>query len=226
MKFDPSARSMEGIFDPIADVYDRRNDLLSLTFDSRWRSELVKELGGDGRVLDLAAGTGRTAGELIRTEGCEVVGLDISRRMLSVAKALGERFHPVQGDALHLPFRDGSFGRVMMSYGLRNLPDISEAIEECHRVLWAGGRLGIVEITIPYCTLALPPFLFYVEKIVPHIGFRGDEGSYVYLKESILRFPPPEVIDRMLTDRGFKVLLSRPQTRGVSHLWIAERVHS
>ena len=70
------------------------------------------------------------------------------------------------------------------------------------------------------------PFLFYIDKILPHICLRGEEESYTYLKDSILRFPPPFTMNRMLTDKGFKLLVSRSQTKGVSHLWLAERIHS
>ena len=145
---------MEELFDSTAEVYDHRIDLLSLTFDSSWRGELVNSLGvteGD-KVLDLATGTARSAKQLLAKVGCTIVGVDISRGMLRKVGDAGEMegFLPVQGDAMSLPFRDDAFDRLMISYGLRNMPDIGLAIDEAHRVLKVGGRMGILVITIPH----------------------------------------------------------------------------
>lgn len=197
------AEGVRSMFDRIAPVYDLMNRVMTAGLDQRWRRITVQAVVGPGdRVLDACCGTGdlALAAEL---EGGIVTGLDFSARMLERARRKSTTVEWVEGDVLALPFDDGSFDAATVGFGVRNVADLPGALAELRRVLRAGGRLAILEITQP--TGALRPFFaLWFDRIVPLLGRVLPGGAaYTYLPASVRRFPDAPTLSRLLEDAGF-----------------------
>lgn len=187
---------VRSMFDRIVPRYDLMNHLMTFGMDLRWRKLIARRAAAMGdRVLDVATGTGDVAFD-IRTAGASaVVGLDFSPEMIAAAQAKArDRQADVDfliGNAMALPFPDGSFDACTVSFGLRNMPDYQAAIAEMTRVLRPGGRFICLEMT-PYRTPVLGRlFSLYFERIVPLVGglLSGDITAYRYLPKSVANFP-------------------------------------
>jgi demethylmenaquinone methyltransferase/2-methoxy-6-polyprenyl-1,4-benzoquinol methylase len=214
---------VRAMFDRIAGVYDLMNTAMTAGLHHTWRARAV-DLAGVGpgmRVLDVATGTGDLAIELARrvSPGGEVIGSDFAEGMLARARAKVERAggHGVQprfewGDALELPYEDGSFAAATVGFGARNFDDLPRGLAEMVRVVRPGGRVVVLEITTP----TRPPLsLFYrvwFDRVVPALGrlagalngalssVRGTSSdpsiadAYTYLPNSVKRFPAPAAL--------------------------------
>ena len=191
------------MFDRIAPVYDAMNRVMTAGLDRRWRAITLDETVRTGdRVLDACCGTGDLAIGA-RRRGCDVVGLDFSPAMLERARRKDARVEWVQGDALALPFDDGSFDAATVGFGVRNVDDLEAGLRELRRVLRPGGRVGILEITTPRGALA-PFYRVWFDRIVPQLGKVLPGGAaYTYLPASVRRFPPPEELKTLLERSGF-----------------------
>ncbi len=198
-------RYVRSLFATIADQYDFITIALSYGQDRRWKRRLVDLVPVDGSclVLDLATGTGDIALALAR-RGANVVGLDITYRMIQLARAKRpEKF--VVGDMLALPFPSGSFDVVTTGYGLRNVPDLARAIDEIHRVLRPGGRLLALDFNRPSQAVVRSVYLAYLTVVGAALGWilHGDPDTYRYIPASIRTYPGAEALVRMLEQRGF-----------------------
>jgi demethylmenaquinone methyltransferase/2-methoxy-6-polyprenyl-1,4-benzoquinol methylase len=218
------ADGVRTMFDRIAPVYDAMNHVMTAGLDRRWRRVAAETVVRPGdRVLDACCGTGDFALADARAGG-RVTGLDFSERMLERARAKSSAVEWVQGDALALPFEDGSFDAATVGFGVRNLESLESGLAELRRVLRPGGRLGVLEITSPRGALA-PFYRLWFEKGVPLVG-RVVSGSsaYTYLPASVRRFPGPEDLAGLLREAGFGEVRYRLFARGIValHLGVAE----
>jgi demethylmenaquinone methyltransferase / 2-methoxy-6-polyprenyl-1,4-benzoquinol methylase len=212
------------MFDRIAPVYDPMNRLMTAGLDRRWRRETAAAVVQPGdRVLDVCCGTGDLA--LAASEaGGRVTGLDFSAPMLERARGKSSEIEWIEGDALALPFADGSFDAVTIGFGLRNLPNVEGGLAELRRVLRPGGRLAILEITRPRGPLA-PFYRFWFDGVIPLAGKVLPGGSaYSYLPASVRRFPAPEGLARLLDEAGFSEISWRLFAGGIValHTGVAE----
>jgi demethylmenaquinone methyltransferase/2-methoxy-6-polyprenyl-1,4-benzoquinol methylase len=203
---DGGTLSPEGVrrmFDRIAPVYDTMNRVMTAGLDRRWRTVTLDATVRSGdRVLDACCGTGDLAIGA-RRRGAQVTGLDFSPRMLERARRKDGGVEWVQGDALALPFADGSFDAATVGFGVRNVADLEGGLRELRRVLRPGGRLGILEITTPRGALA-PFYRVWFDRIVPLLGKVLPGGSaYSYLPASVRRFPAPDALAALLERTGF-----------------------
>jgi demethylmenaquinone methyltransferase / 2-methoxy-6-polyprenyl-1,4-benzoquinol methylase len=209
------------MFDRIAPVYDPMNRLMTAGLDRRWRRETAAAVVQPGdRVLDVCCGTGDLA--LAASEaGGRVTGLDFSAPMLERARGKSSEIEWIEGDALALPFADGSFDAVTIGFGLRNLPNVEGGLAELRRVLRPGGRLAILEITRPRGPLA-PFYRFWFDGVIPLAGKVLPGGSaYSYLPASVRRFPAPEGLSRLLDEAGFSEISWRLFAGGIVALHTA-----
>jgi demethylmenaquinone methyltransferase / 2-methoxy-6-polyprenyl-1,4-benzoquinol methylase len=216
------------MFNSIAHRYDFLNHALSLNVDRRWRRLLVESCGvkpGE-HVLDVATGTGDVAIEFARrTHAARIVGLDPSTGMLDVARTKvaaderARRIELIEGNALALPFADGSFDVVTIAFGLRNLPDYPRGVREMARVLKPGGGLTVLEF--------LPPsgatrFIFrsYIATVLPVLGraVSGSPEAYRYLASSIGEFIDAESVRGLMRDAGLEQLATQRLTAGIAGL--------
>jgi demethylmenaquinone methyltransferase/2-methoxy-6-polyprenyl-1,4-benzoquinol methylase len=222
-----------GMFDEITPTYDRLNLIMSASIDRRWRKRTLEELDihAEDRVLDIATGTGDMALQAISMQRCDIVGLDLSGNMLRTAldkwreKVDDDPYSVLQGDALRMPFQDGTFDRAMVAFGIRNMADIDQFLSEVNRVLRPGGRLAVVEMSVPRLPVVKELFLFYLTKVMPLVVRmqNGDASSYRYLCDSIITFPAPKALEGMMEARNLRVMRSIELTLGACHIYVLEK---
>ena len=195
--------AVRSMFDRISPVYDAMNRTMTAGLDQRWRRATVAAVVRPGDlVLDACCGTGDLAVAALHAGG-HVTGLDFSERMLGRARRKSAEIEWVQGDALSLPFEDGSFDAATVGFGVRNLDDLARGLAELRRVLRPGGRVAILEITRPRGVLA-PFYRLWFDGLVPLLGKALPGGSaYTYLPASVRRFPGPEELAELLRAAGF-----------------------
>jgi demethylmenaquinone methyltransferase / 2-methoxy-6-polyprenyl-1,4-benzoquinol methylase len=225
---DKQPRDVAAMFDAVARRYDLTNTVLSMAQDGRWRRRTRQclELQPGQRVLDLAAGTGVSTVELGRS-GALAVACDFSLGMLRAGRANKSRRQVlfVAGDGMRLPFADGVFDAVTISFGLRNIADAPLALREMARVVRPGGRLVICEFSRP----AWRPFRFvylnYLMRALPWIARRvsSNPDAYVYLAESIRAWPAQQELARIVAAAGWTDVRYRNLTGGVVALHLADR---
>ncbi len=213
------------MFDDIVERYDALNTVLSLGLDRRWRRRAANAVvveSGD-RVLDLGCGTGKI-GNLL-ADKAEVVGVDLSHRMLQRARErLGHRMGFVQGSAFDLPFPDSTFRAAVSGFVLRNLDDLPRAFEELGRVVGRGGTVALVDITEPRRGATRPVLDTYLALIAPLLGgVVGKPRAYRYLVRSVANLPPAEEVCRLLGEAGFEHCRATPLTWGRVTLFTARR---
>jgi demethylmenaquinone methyltransferase / 2-methoxy-6-polyprenyl-1,4-benzoquinol methylase len=228
---DPS--TIGKMFDKISPTYDLLNHMLSMFIDVGWRKQALRELTiQKGEiVLDIASGTGDMAIHARSLYDCQIVGIDISSNMLGTAvEKWGKRFNNHEfsafvGDALSMPFKDRSFDKAMVAFGIRNMFDIPTFLDEIHRTLKPGGKLAILEFSVPEYPVIRQLYLAYLTKVLPFIGGlqSGDSDAYQYLAESIRRFPSPGSMEKMFEGHGFQLSSSIVQTMCISHLYVLQK---
>ncbi len=222
--------AINDFFSRVAPKYDLLNHLLSLGIDRRWRKALVDhaEVGVGERALDLCTGTGDIAIEFARRgRAGEIVGVDLSGRMLAVARqkldrlGLQGRVALQEADCLDLPFEDGSFDIATIGFGLRNLADYEQGIAEIARVLRAGGRLLILEFSLPRAVLFSRLYRLYLNRSIPFIGgiASGDRNAYRYLASSIQGFLKPEEVLELMKARGLRSVRFKELTGGIASIY-------
>jgi demethylmenaquinone methyltransferase/2-methoxy-6-polyprenyl-1,4-benzoquinol methylase len=213
---DPS--DVARMFDGVAARYDLTNDVLSLGQDRLWRKATIAALGctpGD-RVLDIAAGTG-TSSEPLADAGVDVVPADFSLGMLRVGRRRRPDMPFTAADATHLPFADGSFDAVTMSFGLRNVSEPAAALAEFRRVTRPGGRLVLCEFSRPVNHAFRAVYLHYLMAALPAVARRvsSSPDSYVYLAESIQAWPSQRDLALTVQDSGWKDVEWRNLSGGI-----------
>ncbi len=189
------------MFDAVADTYDRMNAVMTGGQERRWRRVVAEalELKDGDLALDLAAGTGASSASL-GARGASVIACDFSEGMLKVGHARHPAMRFVAGDALQLPFRDGRFDAVTISFGLRNVADVDAALRELARVTAPGGRLAILETSAPRRQPLRAGHHFYVRRVMPRLArlVASNSEAYDYLAESVDAWPgPAELADRI-----------------------------
>jgi demethylmenaquinone methyltransferase/2-methoxy-6-polyprenyl-1,4-benzoquinol methylase len=241
---------VRGLFATIADRYDWITVALSYGQDRRWKRRLV-DLAAPAtgmRALDLATGTGDIAFALA-DRGADVVGLDITMRMIELARAksvgrdgldgrdgLEGTAHPAGpahpappafaiGDMLALPFPRDAFDLVTTGYGLRNVPDLTAAIDEIARVLRSGGRLLALDFNRPTNAFVRAIYLAYLTAVGGALGFvlHGDPDTYRYIPASIRQYPGADRVAELMRSRGFATAVHYPVLGGLMAIHHAVR---
>jgi demethylmenaquinone methyltransferase/2-methoxy-6-polyprenyl-1,4-benzoquinol methylase len=222
---DGKRRYVRTLFATIADRYDFITVALSYGQDRRWKRRLI-DLAAPrpgARALDLATGTGDIAFALA-ARGARVVGLDITLRMIQLARAKGAGSFLV-GDMLALPFPSGSFDIVTTGYGLRNVPNLAVAIEEIGRVLSPGGQMLSLDFNRPSNRVVRAAYLAYLTVVGAALGWllHRDPDTYRYIPASIRQYPGAEAVARMFESRGFTGVRCYPVLGGLMTIHHATR---
>ncbi len=212
-------------FAGIASRYVLANHVLSLGIDCLWRRTTARRIAelNPQRVLDLATGSGDLAQAIqLACPQAKVLGADFSVPMMREAQK--RHFHRlVAADGLALPFQDGVFDVLTVAFGLRNMASWPAALKEMNRVLRPGGRLFVLDFSIPRIPGIRQLYLFYLKQIMTRIAgwITGKREAYVYLCGSIERFPSGREMEALICDNGFSTASSRQLTLGIASLYEA-----
>src|SRR5947208_5060543 len=229
------ASEVREMFERIAGVYDLRNTAMTAGLHHRWRARAagLARVGPGDRVLDVASGTGDLAFELARrvSPDGEVVGCDFAEAMVARARAKADRRaggaavvpRLERADALALPYEDQQFDAATVGFGARNFSDLERGLREMARVVRAGGRVVVLEITTPTRQPLAGFYALWFDRLVPALGgmlqsalgararARGRApaagaiaDAYSYLPSSVKRFPGPDALAAQMRDAGLE----------------------
>lgn len=232
----PKKTKIKNMFDSIAPEYDRLNHLMSLNMDKLWRRRALQKIvikDKSQQILDIACGTGDFSIAIAESANpsTKIEGIDISEGMLEMMrnklseKGLDGRVSARLGDSEALPYGDGSFDRVTIAFGIRNFEHREKALEEILRVLKPGGRLVILELSVPSNALIRFAFKLYFTKFVPLIGGKisGDKGAYSYLPESVIKFPGKKEWIATMESCGYSQVTHKAFTFGICRMYTGEK---
>ncbi len=225
---------IQEMFDAIAPRYDFLNRVLSFGVDRRWRRFAVRQVRftEEGRILDVATGTGDVALEIaVRTPGSvKIVGVDFSREMVELGRDKVKR-SPFAGridlevaPCEAIPFPENSFDSVTIAFGIRNVVDRLQGLREMYRVLNPGGRLVILEFSTPSSRFFKSIYYFYFLRVLPVIGGLFSKFSaYKYLPDSVLEFPSREDFKALMGKAGFRNAVHHDLTGGIATVYVGEK---
>ena len=226
---------VEEMFDNIAPNYDRLNHILSLNLDRIWRRRVMRIVRRSKarRIMDLATGTGDLAIAMAkRVDRTQILGVDLSEEMLAVARAkiqkqgLEERIMLEKGDAENLTMvADGSLDAVTVAFGVRNFENMERGLSEIYRTLRAGGKLVVLEFSMPKNRLIRWIYSQYAHRLLPRIGavISKDKRAYTYLPDSVEEFPTPERFAEIVRSVGFSSVRLRSQSFGIAYIYDATK---
>jgi len=223
------ASRVRGVFGSVASRYDVMNDAMSLGIHRIWKDAMMDWLAPrpGQHLLDVAGGTGDISFRFLRRAGmAHATVLDLTEEMLiegrkrAEAASMAERLDWVAGDAMALPFAEASFDVYTVSFGIRNMTDPQQVLDEAFRVLRPGGRLMVLEFSQVPNEMLRKVYDLYSFHIIPRLGqaIARDRDSYQYLVESIRRFPDQETFLGMVRKAGFENAAWRNLTFGVACL--------
>ncbi len=223
------AGMVHGVFTNVASKYDVMNDAMSMGIHRIWKDAMMDWLAPrpGQRLLDVAGGTGDIAFRFLKRAGHgHATVLDMTESMLiagekrAEASQMADSLSWVVGDAMALPFADSSFDVYTISFGIRNVTRISDALSEAHRVLRPGGRLMVLEFSQMPNPMMQKAYDLYSFNVIPRLGklIANDRDSYQYLVESIRKFPDQESFAGMIRAAGFEQVKYRNLSMGIAAL--------
>lgn len=218
------------LFNDIAPSYDRLNHLLSFHIDKIWRKKAIKQLDvhNTKKVLDVACGTGDLALGSVKRGITEVYGIDISEKMLEIGKAkvaqlgLQDKVHLAVEDSEKMSFADETFDAVTVAFGVRNFEHLEAGLTEMNRVLKGGGKVVILEFSMPTSFPMKQLYSFYFKYILPIIGgtVSKNKGAYQYLPDSVARFPQGKEFLHIMRQCGYNKVYKKSLTFGVATIYV------
>ncbi len=224
------------MFAAIARSYDLNNRVHSLWRDQAWRRRTVAlcHVRSTDTIVDIACGTGDLTLAFADRGARRVIGLDFTHEMLEVAerKSKIENRKPrrplafADGDALRLPIADRAADVVSIAFGIRNVADPAAAIAEFNRILRPGGRLAILEFSLPRNPLLRGLYNFYFRHILPRTAAliaRDTSGAYRYLPQSVNTFIDRDQMMALMAGAGFANVSLRPLTFGIAVIYLARK---
>jgi demethylmenaquinone methyltransferase/2-methoxy-6-polyprenyl-1,4-benzoquinol methylase len=231
MSVDKSEARVQRMFSEIAPRYDVMNHLLSFNIDKYWRWQTVRRVSpqGDSPVLDLCTGTGDLALAYARRSHCAIVAADFCGEMLAIGRqktaraGLADRITFVEADAQRLPFGDEQFQLVAIAFGLRNVTDTDQGLREMVRVCRPGGRVAILEFSMPRRRPLRSLYGWYFRRVLPRIGqalARNGSSAYKYLPESVDEFPSYEALTERMRNAGLEQNHFTPFSFGTATLYV------
>ncbi len=229
---DKNEQIVSNMFNQISPTYDLLNRILSFGIDKRWRKQLVTHLPPQKtlKLLDLATGTCDQLIALLDNANAEIhaIGIDIAEEMLNIGKEKLRGRPNVElqaASAASLPFADNSFDCATISFGIRNMENVETCLKEIHRTLKPGGRLLILEFSLPKNRWIRAGSLFYLRTLLPKLGglISKNKNAYTYLNQTIEQFPYGEQFCALLEGAGFTEVQCTPLTFGIASLYQGDK---
>lgn len=226
---------VEEMFDNIAPTYDRLNHIMSLNIDRIWRRRVMRIIrrAKPQRIMDVATGTGDLAIAMARkVNEAHILGVDLSEEMLSEARkkiqkqGLEKRISLEKGDAESLTMvASESVDAATVAFGVRNFENIERGLSEIYRTLRPGGKLVVLEFSMPKNRLVRWVYRQYAHRLLPRIGgmISKDKQAYTYLPDSVEEFPAPERFAEILKGVGFKSVKLSSQSFGIAYIYDATK---
>ena len=215
---DKNPDEVAAMFDGVAKRYDLVNDLLSLGQTKAWRRATTKIIAPKAvmKFLDLAAGTGASS-EPLAAAGADVIPADFSEGMLAAGRKARPHLAFTKADALNLPFKDGEFDLVTISFGLRNTQNTQLALAEMLRVTKPGGQLVVCEFSSPTFAPFRKIYTNYLMRALPWVASRSSSNpdAYIYLAESIRAWPNQGALAAQISQAGWSGVTWKNLTGGV-----------
>jgi len=215
---DKNPDEVAAMFDGVAKRYDLVNDLLSLGQTKAWRRATTKIIGPKPgmKILDLAAGTGSSS-EPLAAAGADVIPADFSDGMLAAGRKARPHLAFTKADALNLPFKEGEFDLVTISFGLRNTADTDLALAQLLRVTKSGGQLVVCEFSSPTWAPFRAIYTNYLMRALPWVARKtsSNPDAYIYLAESIRAWPDQKALAARIAAAGWSGVSWTNLTGGV-----------
>ena len=220
---------IKNIFESISKDYDLMNDLITFKYHSKWKKEIAMIAKEDNPkvILDIATGTGDIAINLSKLKDSQIIGVDISEKMLDVA---GDKIRKMNitniklelCKAEKLKYKNNFFDLISIGYGVRNFEDLINGLKESYRVLKKNGKLIILETSVPNNFLIKYLYLLFTSIYVPLISFIFTKNikAYNYLLDSTKEFPHEKEFKKILGSVGFKNIASKKKFFGISTIYI------
>ncbi|MBT4325116.1 MAG: ubiquinone/menaquinone biosynthesis methyltransferase [Cryomorphaceae bacterium] len=220
---------IKNIFESISKDYDLMNDLITFKYHSKWKKEIAM-IGKEDNpkvILDIATGTGDIAINLSKLKDSQIIGVDISEKMLDVA---GDKIRKMNitnitlelSKAEKLKYKNNFFDLISIGYGVRNFEDLINGLKESYRVLKKNGKLIILETSVPNNFLIKYLYLLFTSIYIPLISFIFTKNmkAYNYLLDSTKEFPHEKEFKKILGSVGFKNIASKKKFFGISTIYI------
>jgi len=222
------------MFNRIAPYYDFLNRLLSLGIDQSWRKKAIAQLNPTNHktILDVATGTADVAIMMAkRLKPTRIIGMDISNQMLDIGrkklkdKSLEQIISLEEGDSENLSYESNTFDAVTVAFGVRNFENLEAGLKEIRRVIRPGGKVVVLEFSMPRVFPFRQLYHFYFRRILPVIGriTSKDPKAYQYLYESVQSFPDGKAFEEILSKTGFNSTTCIPLTFGICSIYTGEK---
>ena len=226
------------MFNDIAPTYDKLNHILSLNVDKSWRRKAVKRLKkslaniSNPKILDLACGTADSTIQIAKSiENAEILGIDISEKMLEIGEfkverlELDDRVKFSHSCAENIEFQDNTFDAAFVAFGVRNFSDRMKGLAEILRVLKPKGTLIVLELSEPQNVMIRWFYNLYFKNILPFIGkhVSGNADAYRYLQQTVERFPMPKEFMKMLESVGYQDIKHKALSCGLCRIYQAKK---
>lgn len=234
----PKEQYVHSVFQSIAGKYDVMNDTLSFRRHKAWRKFTMKKMNVQPgqTALDVCCGTcDWTLALAEASETGHIEGLDFSSNMLEVGQHKVEKLGRtqqitlVQGNAMSLPYEDNSFDYVTIGFGLRNVPDIKQVLNEMQRVVKPGGKVVCLELSKPTWQPFKGLYYFYFRNMLPFIAklLAKRYEQYKWLPDSLMMFPGRAELEQIFKETGLQNVTSFALTGGIAalHIGIKESQH-
>ena len=228
-----SKNKINSMFDSISNEYDFLNNIITFGGHVKWKNDIVKiaREHNPKTILDIATGTADIAIKFSEIENSNIIGIDISSKMLDVGrekiqnKDLAKRVFLKKGDAENLEFDNSSFDIISIGYGVRNFENLKKGLKESLRVLSPKGKLIILETSIPSNLLIRFIFNIYTKLFIRLISriFSKNPKAYTYLEKSAKKFPSGNDFANILIVTGFKNVKIIPKLFGASTIYVASK---
>ena len=218
--------AIRDMFNELAPKYDAMNHWFSLNIDKSWRRKALREVPMGAYVLDEACGTADFSIAAVKRGASKVIGIDITENMVEIGKAkvakagMSDKIELMIADGEALPFEDNTFDAVIIAFGIRNYEHKELGLKEMYRVLKPGGKVVILELSVPKHTPMRQLYMFYFKKIMPFIGgLVSKKSSWKYLNSSVIAFPKASQFMAMMQVSGFSKVKVRRFTFGICSLF-------